>query len=118
VPVKHLAADENFNNDILRGLLRRVSDLDIVRIQDTVIAGSDDSTVIEWAAQEGRILLTHDVKTITRFAYERVEQGLSMPDVVEVRATLGIGQAIEELILFSEVSNEEEWEGQVIYLPL
>ncbi len=29
-----LAADENFNNDIIRGLLRRKPDLDIVRIQD------------------------------------------------------------------------------------
>jgi adenylate cyclase len=29
-----LAADENFNNDIVRGLLRRKPDLDIVRVQD------------------------------------------------------------------------------------
>jgi len=29
-----LVADENFNNDILRGLLRRNPLLDIVRIQD------------------------------------------------------------------------------------
>jgi len=29
------AADENFNNDILRGLLRKIPELDIVRIQDT-----------------------------------------------------------------------------------
>ena len=29
-----LAADENFNAGIVRGLLRRLPDLDIVRIQD------------------------------------------------------------------------------------
>jgi len=29
-----LAADENFNNDIVRGLLRRNPDLDIVRVQE------------------------------------------------------------------------------------
>jgi len=46
-----LAADENFNNDILRGLLRRVSDMDIVRIQDVGLSGADDSTVLEWAAR-------------------------------------------------------------------
>jgi predicted nuclease of predicted toxin-antitoxin system len=68
-----LAADENFNNDIIRGLLRRKPDLDIVRIQNVGLSGADDPTVLQWAAQEGRILLTEDVSTITRYAYERVE---------------------------------------------
>ncbi len=60
-----LAADENFNNDIVRGLLRRQPALNIVRIQDVGLSGADDSTVLEWAAQERRVLLTHDVSTIT-----------------------------------------------------
>ncbi len=59
-----LAADENFNNDIIRGLLRRKPDLDIVRIQDVGLSGADDPTVLEWAAQEGRILLTHDSRQL------------------------------------------------------
>ena len=74
-----LAADENFNNNIVRGLLRRKPDLDIVRIQDAGLSGADDPTVLEWSAQEGRILLTHDVSTITHHAHERVRAGKSMP---------------------------------------
>lgn len=35
-------ADENFNNDILRGLLRRNPAIDIVRVQDTELFGADD----------------------------------------------------------------------------
>ena len=35
-----LAADENLNNDILRGLLRRRPGLDIVRIQDVGLSGA------------------------------------------------------------------------------
>ena len=58
-----IAADENFNNDIVRGLLRRKPDLDIVRLQDVDLSGADDPTVLEWAAQENRVLLTHDVTT-------------------------------------------------------
>jgi len=65
------AVDENFNNAILRGLLRRNPDIDIVRIQDVGLSGADDPTILEWSAQEGRILLTHDVATITRYAYQR-----------------------------------------------
>jgi len=59
-----LAADENFNNDIVRGLWRRESELDIVRIQEVGLSGADDPTVLEWAAREGRVLLTHDVTTM------------------------------------------------------
>lgn len=67
-----LLADENFDNTILRGLLRRQPDIDIIRVQDTELYGANDSTVLAWAAKENRILLTHDVATITRYAYERI----------------------------------------------
>ncbi|MBE2200294.1 MAG: DUF5615 family PIN-like protein [Anaerolinea sp.] len=54
-----LAADENFNNKILRGLQQRLPDLDIVRVQDSEAAEADDPAVLAWAASQGRILLTH-----------------------------------------------------------
>lgn len=85
-----LAADENFNNDIVRGLLRRRSDLDIIRVQDVGLSEANDPTVLEWAAQERRVLLTHDVTTITRYAYERVEAGKPMPGVFEVSRKVSI----------------------------
>jgi hypothetical protein len=53
-----LAADENFNNDIVRGLLRRAPHINIVRIQDVGLSGADDATVLAWAADVGRVLLT------------------------------------------------------------
>ncbi len=46
-----LAADENFNGNIVRGLLRRRPDLDIVRIQDVGLAGADDPAILAWAAE-------------------------------------------------------------------
>ena len=112
------AADENFNNDIIRGLLRRKQDVDILRVQDIGLSGADDPTVLEWAADEGRVLLTHDVSTITRYAYERVEAGKPMPGVFEVSREIPMGVVIEDLILLTECSLEDEWEGQVRYLPL
>jgi hypothetical protein len=112
------AADENFNNDIIRGLLRRKPDVDIVRVQDVGLSGADDPTVLEWAADEGRVLRTHDVSTIMWYAYERVEAGKPMPGVFEVSRDIPIGVVIEDLILLTECSLENEWEGQVRYLPL
>jgi len=116
--VLRLAADENFNNDIVRGLLRRKPDLEIVRIQDVGLSGADDPTILEWAAGEGRVLLSHDVSTLTRYAYERLEAGKRMPGVFEVDRNVPIGVAIEDIMLIAECSLAGEWEGQVRYLPL
>jgi hypothetical protein len=64
-------ADEDFENDIVRGVLRRLHRLDIMRAQDVGFSGAQDPRVLEWAAQEGRVLLTHDVSTMTAHAYAR-----------------------------------------------
>jgi predicted nuclease of predicted toxin-antitoxin system len=113
-----VAADENFNNHILRGLLDLEPDLDAVRVQDTQLAGADDPVMLEWAAQEGRIVLTHDANTVTDFAYERVRQGLPMPGVFQVDTTAPLGPVIEDLHLLVAASYEGEWENQVRYVPL
>ena len=54
-------ADENFDNDILRGIWRRAVGFDVVRVQDVAeISGLDDPAVLEWATTNHRIVLTHD----------------------------------------------------------
>jgi hypothetical protein len=113
-----LALDENFNNNILRGLRRRNPRLDLVRIQDAGLAGQDDEAVLEWAAQQHRVLISHDVSTITVHAYDRIAAGRSMPGVFEMPRATPISVAIEDLLLIAECSTPGEWEGQVRYLPL
>lgn len=112
-----LAADENLNNDIVRGLLRRVPAIDLARIQDTRLSGGSDPAILEWCAFEGRVLVTHDVGTITAFAYDRIRAEKPMPGVLEISRSLSVGAAIEDLVLLAECSLEGEWEGQVRYLP-
>ena len=61
-----LLADENFNRDIVRDLLLRERDSDILRVQDVGLRGADDPDILAWAADQGRIVLTHDRATICR----------------------------------------------------
>jgi hypothetical protein len=111
-----ILADENLKGALVRGLRRQKPDLDLVRVQDVGLLGADDPTVLDWAAMEDRVLLTHDIRTITKYAYDRLVAGLSMPGVIEVRGNLSIGQAIEDILLLVEF--EEEWRSQVRYIPL
>lgn len=87
-------------------------------IADVGLARAPDPDVLAWCAQTGRVLLTHDVSTMTHSAYERVDAGLVMPGVIEVSRSVPIGRAIEDLLILAEASLEGEWEGQVLYLPL
>lgn len=113
-----LATDEDFNNRILRGLLRRRPELDIVRAQDAGLTGKGDAEVLAWAAAEGRVLLTHDVTMMKHYVDERNEAGVPVPGVFEVSQQTPIAQAIEDILLLANCSLEGEWEGQIRFLPL
>jgi len=64
-----LASDENFNGDIVRGLLFRLPELNLFRVQDVGLGGAIDPVVLAWAAENDRIILTHDRATLPNFAY-------------------------------------------------
>jgi len=111
-------ADENFNNDIVRALFRWKPDMDLVRVQDVGLMGCRDERLLAWAAEQGRIVLSHDVTTLTKEAYCRVLAGEAMPGVFEVGLDVPIRVVVEDLLLLDEASVTGEWEGQVRYLPL
>lgn len=113
-----LAADENFNADVVRGLRRRFPALDLVRIQDVGLSGADDPTVLAWAAREQRVLLTHDVTTLVGLALTRATDGKPMAGVIAVASRAPAGAAIEDLALVAECSVDLEWDGRVLFLPL
>lgn len=112
------AADENLNNHIVIGLLERDPTIDIVRVQDSDLAGAGDPAVLQWAAEDERILLTHDVTTMPTYASSRLEAGLPMPGLFLILQNRRISEVIENLLLIAEVSLDNEWDGQIRYLPL
>lgn len=113
-----LLADASFNGDITRGLLRQRPDLDLVRVQDRGLRTAADPRILEWAARDDRVLLTQDLNTMIGYAYERVRRGQAMPGLFVVGQDVPIGQAIEEILWVVECSEEGEWEGQALHLPL
>jgi predicted nuclease of predicted toxin-antitoxin system len=76
-----LLTDENFDGDIVRGLLRRMPNLDVLRVQDVGPAHTPDPNILAWAAAEDRIPVTHDRDTVPGFAHDRVRGGELMPGV-------------------------------------
>ncbi len=110
-------ADENFNNDILRGVWRRIPDVSFTRVQDTEIAGADDPRVLEYAAEQGYIVLTHDVNTMRGYFYDRVKEKLPVPGLFLVHKQTPVGRVVDALELIILASEESDWMGNATYVP-
>lgn len=113
-----LLADENFNGDIVRALLLRQPDLDILRVQDVGLAGVGDLDILAWAAANDRIILTHDRATLPDYAFERLALGESMPGVFILNDRFQVGHATREILLMIACSEQQEWRDRVVHLPL
>lgn len=113
-----LVSDENVNDGIVRGLRRREPELDLVSVRDVGLAQTPDPRILEWAAAEGRVIVTEDVNTMVGFAWDRVRAGQPMPGIIALRDGVSVGQAIDELLLMAKCFAPEEVKDQVHFIPL
>ncbi len=86
-----LASDADVHGDIIRGLRRRRSDIDLVRAQDALPEGTPDPEVLAWAARENRVLITNDRDTMVGFASECVAAGQPVPGLIVTTNEQAIG---------------------------
>ncbi len=112
-------ADENFRNAIIRGILRRVPEFDIVRAQDIPqISGHDDLVLLGYAAAEGRIVVTHDVSTMIPAMRERLRSTTRCAPIILAPDSLPVSVVVENLLLLDECGTDADWSAGVLYLPL
>jgi len=116
--VQRFVADENFDLRIIRILRQRIPDLDVVEAQAAGLRALHDTVVLAWAADAGRVLLTHDQDTMLGYAHARLLAGVALPGLVYVPWDLPIARAVEDLVLLIQASRDDEWEYRVHYLPL
>lgn len=111
-------SDEDFDATIVRGLLLRLPDLDVVGVREEGLSAAADTTILEWAARDDRVLLTHDVNTMLGYADERVRSGDHHAGVIKVPQSLSVGRAIEDLEYIAQAATREDLRDQILHLPL
>lgn len=112
------AADENFNGKLLLGIKNRLPDIDVVRVQDGDMYESSDPELLDWLADENRVLLTHDVQTIPGFFYKRVNEGKKMPGVILVRESTTMGDTLDDLEVVMGAGQPQDFEDIIVHVPL
>lgn len=113
-----LLIDQDFNQDILRGLARRISNLDSVTAYEVGLSEATDPEVLTWAATEGRVLVSHDRTTMPNHAAELMEEGKNIAGVIIVPRRLFMSQVIDDLEIIVTCSEVHEWQNIIRYLPL
>ena len=112
-----LLLDNDFNERIVAGVLAREPRLDVVRLREIGLDQAPDPQVLAYAADHERVVVTHDVNTMTAHAYRRVADGLKMPGMLVMHQTIDIGVGVHALLVTAACLNVGELEGQVWFLP-
>jgi len=92
-----LLFDQDFNHNILRGLFLCLPNLDGITALQAGLKEAPDPELLDWAARQHRIVVTHDVNTMPDHAYRRIRQGEPVAGVFLIPQDVPIGQAIAEL---------------------
>lgn len=111
-------ADNDLMDQIVLGVQRREPVLPITRLRDVGLEQAPDVVVLEYAAREGAIVVTHDVNTMTAAAVARIEAGREMAGLLLVHQQSPVSTTIDDLIMIWIASDAEEWTNQIRFLPI
>lgn len=110
-------ADADIDYDIVLAVRRRERAVDFASAADSGVAGLGDPEVLEIAAQQDRILITHDRRTMPRHFRDRLDAGKESPGVFIVSQFEPIGPVTEVLMMVWAASDPAEWRNQIRHLP-
>jgi len=118
VSALRFVADENLDERLVIAVLRRVDGWDVVRVRDVGRVGGSDADLLKWAARQGRIVITHDVRTMPNAAYARVSARTRMPGVLIVPSGVPSRGVVDDLVLIAEAGVPADFRDRVVFLPL
>ena len=92
--------------------------MDFLYANEANLVGVPDPEVLALAAEQDRILVSHDFQTMPRHFGDFLQARGSSPGVLLVPQYLPIGDAIEELVLIWAATDAEEWKDRILRIPL
>jgi hypothetical protein len=110
-------ADADLDNAIVQGVRHREPSIDFKSANDAGLEALPDDKVLEIAAGEGRVLVSHDKRTMPVHFAARIRLGLRSPGVLLAVPHATVGEVVESLLIIWSSSPEEEWVDQIHYLP-
>jgi len=91
-------ADASLHEGIVSGCIRREPAIDFLSANDAGLEGMPDPDVLALAAQQGRVVVTSDLRTMPRHFGDFLEAHGHCPGVFLVKQTTPLAAVIEELV--------------------
>jgi hypothetical protein len=110
-------ADADFNHAIVRGCRRKEPEMDFLAANEAKLEGVPDPDVLALAAEQERILVTHDRRTMPKHFGAFLISGGSSPGVFLVSQHAPIGEVIDVLVLIWAASDPGEWRNRIVNIP-
>jgi len=110
-------ADADLNHIIVKATLRREPSIDFQTAHAAALVGVPDADVLALAARAGRVLVTHDRKTMPEHFAEFIRHSISS-GVIVIPQKLSVRAAVDDLLLIWAASEAEEWRNSILVLPL
>src|SRR5512143_2633040 len=110
-------ADADLNQIILLATIRREPAIDFQTALTGELTGLVDPEVLARTAKDGRVLVTHDRKTMPRHFAEFIARETSAGLLI-IPQSLSVAAAVEDLILIWSATEAEEWVNRISILPL
>jgi hypothetical protein len=111
-------ADASLNDAIPSGCLRKEPRMDFRSAKDAHLEGVPDLDVLSIAAEQERILITHDYRTMPAYFGEFLAAGRSSPGVFLVKQRTPVTEVIEALVLVCMATEPNEWRDRIVEIPL
>lgn len=110
-------ADADLNYAIVQGVHLREPAVDFKSAHDARLEGLPDREVLEFAAREERVLVSHDKSIMPVHFAARAGAGLTSPGVLLALPSASVGEIVESLLIIWSASRETEWANRIHYLP-
>ena len=110
-------ADADLDYDIVVAVRRHEPAIDFASAADNKLAGVSDPEVLDRAANQNRILITHDRRTMPEHFRNRIAEGKSSPGVFMVSQFAPIGPILDSIVMVWAASDASEWRDQIFHLP-
>jgi uncharacterized protein DUF5615 len=91
--------------------------MDFLAANRANLEGVPDPAVLAFAAEQDRVLVTSDFKTMPRYFGEFLQGGGSSPGVFLVKQHARIGEVIDALVLVWAASEADEWKNRIMEIP-
>lgn len=110
-------ADADLNETIVLATLRQEPSIDFQTATIGGIRGLPDLEVLALAASLGRVLVTHDLKTMPRHFADFIA-GAPSSGVLLVPQYLPVSVVSEQILLIWSATDSSEWRNRLFYLPI